>query len=104
MIMMTGSIMAGSGMRQSIGAVEARRHLGELLERAYHLGEVFIVERAGRQMAALVPVEVYQQWQEQRQTFFARIDRVQRRTRRAPARELKADIAAAVKASRRSAD
>ena len=87
-------------MEKTINAVAARQRLGQLLEETYYRGYAFIIERAGRPMAAVVPVEQYRQWQQRRAGFFAMIDQVQERTREVPPEELEAAIAEAVTAAK----
>jgi len=87
-------------MEKTINAVAARQRLGQLLEETYYRGSAFIIERAGRPMAAVVPVEQYRQWQQRRADFFAMIDQVQQRTREVPSEELEAAIAEAVTAAK----
>ncbi len=41
-----------------ITALQARRHLGQLLEEVHYRERSYIIERAGRQMAALVPLSL----------------------------------------------
>ena len=43
-------------MEKQIGAFEARRKFGQLLEEAFYNKDSFIVQRAGRPMAAVVPL------------------------------------------------
>lgn len=40
-----------------ITALQTRRHLGQILEEVHYRGSAYIIERAGREMAAIVPVE-----------------------------------------------
>ncbi len=87
-------------MERTINAVAARRRLGQLLEETFYRGDVFIIERAGRPMAAMIPIERYRQWQQRREEFFAMIDEVQKRTREVPPGELEAAIAEAVAAAK----
>jgi prevent-host-death family protein len=82
--------------------MEARRNLGRLLEETYYRGDVFIIERAEKPMAALVPLEQYRQWQMERDKLFALIDQVQTRTREVPVTELEETIAEAIAAARRA--
>jgi prevent-host-death family protein len=79
-------------MEKTVNAVEARKQLGRLLEEVFYQSQRVIIERAGRPMAVLVPLEQYRQWQEQRSAFFAMVDEVQRRTREIPPEELEAII------------
>ena len=42
-------------MTKTVSAIEARRNLGELLNRAYYKGEETIVVRKGKTIARIVP-------------------------------------------------
>jgi prevent-host-death family protein len=88
-------------MEKKISAMEARKNLGQLLEETYYRGDVFVIQRAARPMAVLVPLAQYQQWQMRREQFFALIDQVQERTRQVPVVELEEAIAEAVEAVKR---
>ena len=61
-------------MRKTISALRARKNLGELLEEVYYRGDQYIIERAGKPMAAVVPLSQLEAWQEQREEFFRSID------------------------------
>ena len=87
-------------MEQTVNAVQARKQFGRLLEEVYYQGRRVIIERAGKPMAVLVPLEQYAQWQEQRRAFFAMVDEVQQRTRETSAEELEATIADATAAAK----
>jgi prevent-host-death family protein len=43
-------------MIKTLTAIKARQNLGELLEEVYYNGDQFIIERAGKPMAAVVPL------------------------------------------------
>ena len=49
-------------MEKHIGAFEARRKFGQLLEEAFYNKDAFIIQRAGRPMAVIVSYDEYQQW------------------------------------------
>jgi prevent-host-death family protein len=87
-------------MEKVISAMTARRNLGQILEKAFYKGDSFIIERAGKPMAAVIPIEQYRHWQRERDQIFAMIDEVQQRTRQVPVEELEADIEAAVDAAK----
>ncbi len=50
-------------MIKTLTAIKARQNLGEVLEEVYYNGDQFIIERAGKPMAAVVPL-----WQVQART------------------------------------
>ncbi|MEW5985836.1 MAG: type II toxin-antitoxin system Phd/YefM family antitoxin [Chloroflexota bacterium] len=66
-------------METTVGAFEARRQFGRILERVVVRGDKVIVERHGEPVAALVPIEVYNQWKRERSLFFAKLREVQAR-------------------------
>jgi prevent-host-death family protein len=43
-------------MTKTITAMKARQSFGQLLEEVYYRGEQFVIERAGKPMAALIPL------------------------------------------------
>lgn len=57
-------------MEKTVAAFEARRTFGKLLDEVQMHGEQVLIERHGAPVAALVPVTMYRQWQQQRQAFF----------------------------------
>lgn len=55
---------------KTIGAFEARRTFGKLLQEVVTNDKKFVVERNGEPAAALVPIQIYNQWKERRKEFF----------------------------------
>ena len=49
-------------MEKIVDASEARRHFDRLIEKAFYQKDSFVVERSGRPMAAIVPIDTYQRW------------------------------------------
>jgi len=82
--------------------MEARRNLGRLLDETHYRDDVFVIQRATKPMAVLVPLTWYRQWRMRREQFFALIDQVQERTRQEPVAELEGAIAEAVAAAKRT--
>jgi len=41
---------------KKINAMKARQNFGQMLEEVYYRGEQFVIERAGRPMAAVIPL------------------------------------------------
>ena len=60
-------------MTKRINALKARKNLGQLLEEVYYKGDQYVIERAGRPMAAVVPVWQLEEWQKRRQRFFGMV-------------------------------
>jgi len=87
-------------MESTVSAMEARRNLGRLLEETHYRDDVFIIQRATKPMAVLVPLRQYRQWQLRREQFFALIDEVQEHTCQEPVAELGDAIAEAVTAAK----
>ena len=88
-------------MRISVSALRARRNLGQMLDGVHCRGDEYTIERAGKPMAAMVPVEQYEQWRKGREEFFALVDRVRERNRGVDSEEIERDIAVAVSAARK---
>ena len=74
-------------MPKYITATNARHRFGEVLRDAQK-GEAVIVERSGRPVVAIVPIEQYRQWQQARQVFFELVEKAQQRTRQYPPEEM----------------
>ena len=53
-------------MLKTISAMKARQNLGQLLNEVSIRGDAYIIERAGKPLAALVDMEVFRQLQEDR--------------------------------------
>jgi prevent-host-death family protein len=82
--------------------VKARKNLGELLEEVYYRGDQYIIERAGKPMAAVVPLSQLEAWQEQREAFFRSIDAVQQKNQATKPETIEQEVEEAVKSTRKS--
>ncbi len=60
-------------MEKTIGAFAVRRQLGKVLQEVVAKGDRYVVERHGEPIAAVVPIEVYDQWKKARDDFFDRL-------------------------------
>lgn len=83
-----------------MGAREARSNFADLLGRVHYSGEVVIVERAGRPMVAVIPVEMYERLIAEREARFQVLDRVHERLPDLSEEEVAADVAEAIAAVR----
>ncbi len=80
-------------MEKTIGAFEARRMFGQLIEEAFYKKDAFIIERSGRPMAVLVSIDDYQRWQQLgKEQFLTLLHAAQKRNAKAPAADLERDI------------
>jgi len=87
-------------MEKTLGSATVRRKFGELLEEVYYRGDKVVVERRGRPMAALVPIDLYEKWQAQREQFFQLIVALRDRNKDIDPAVLEQEIEAAIRARR----
>lgn len=85
-----------------IGAREARRRFADLLGRVGYGKEVAIVERSGKPMVALIPVEVYEQLVAEREARFQALDHIRSKLPEIPEEEIEKDVRQAIDAVRKS--
>ncbi len=71
-------------MEKTVGAFEARRSFGKIIQNVAARGDRYVVERHGEAIAAVVPIEVYEQWKRARGEFFARLRTVSQAADLAP--------------------
>lgn len=83
-----------------MGAREARAQFADLLGRVHYRGETVIVERSGRPMVAVIPVDLYERLIAEREARFAIIDRIHNRVPDLPEAEVDEDVAEAIAAVR----
>jgi prevent-host-death family protein len=57
-------------MEKTLGVTEARKKFSNIVEQVQHQGDTYLISRYGKPAAAVVPVEVYENWQLQRAEFF----------------------------------
>ena len=88
-------------MPKKISALKARQNLGQLLEKVFYQGDQFIVERAGRPMAAVVPLWQLEEWQKRRDRFFSTVDELWQKNESVDPEVVEQDVAEAVQAVRK---
>ena len=57
-------------MEKVLGITKAREDFSTIVEQVQHQGDAYIINRHGKPAAAVVPVQVYEDWKRQRQEFF----------------------------------
>ncbi len=83
-----------------IGAREARSSFAHLLGRVHYGEQTVIVERSGRPMVAIIPVEMYQRLIAEREARFQVLDRIRSAIPVVSQEEVERDVAEAVAAVR----
>jgi prevent-host-death family protein len=96
-----GIVERGTIMEKAVGAFEARRSFGRLLQDVATRGDRVVVERHGEPVAAVIPIDVYNQWKRSRADFFERMRQASERAALTPeeADTLAAEAVAAIRSS-----
>jgi len=91
-------------MERTIGAFDARRQFGKVLNEVTARGDAYVVERHGEAIAAVVPIALYEQWKRERSAFFDRMEAIARRANvpEQEAEQLVAEAIREVRATRRT--
>ncbi|NIM47521.1 MAG: type II toxin-antitoxin system prevent-host-death family antitoxin [Candidatus Aenigmarchaeota archaeon] len=79
-------------MTKTTTAIKARRNLGQLLEEAFYRGDEFIIERAGKPMAVLIPIQEFERWQKQREKDFALFDEVRAKAKKVKPEKIEKEV------------
>lgn len=87
-------------MLKKISAMKARQNLGQLLNEVSIRGDSYIIERAGKPLAALVDMERFQQLQEDRDSALQAVRKIWQKMQAADAQEIQEAIKEAVGSAR----
>ena len=82
---------------KKISAMKARQNLGQLLNEVSIRGDAFIIERAGKPLAALVDMERFQQLQEDQDSALQALQKIWEKMAGADNQEIQEAIEAAEK-------
>ncbi len=66
-------------MEKELGVTKAREMFGDLVDQVQYQGDFYIISRHGKPAAAVVPIEIYENWKAQRTEFFDTIRKIQER-------------------------
>ncbi len=89
-------------MVRQLGVTQARKDLARIIDEVRYKGENYIIVRHGQPAAAVVPIEVFRQWEKEREELFATIRRIQASNRAAEPDEVIQDVLEAQRAVRQS--
>ena len=84
----------------TLGAREARQRFSELLGRVGFAKENIIVQRSGKPMAALIPVDLYERLIAEREARFQVLDRIREQLPDLPPETVSEDVAQAIAKAR----
>jgi prevent-host-death family protein len=87
-------------MMVRMGAKEARDKFSDLLGSVHYGQQVVIVERSGRPMVAVIPVEMYERLMAEREARFEVLNRIRERLPELSPEEVEQDVAEAIAAVR----
>lgn len=87
-------------MAVRMGAREARSNFSQLLGRVHYGNEEVIVERSGKPMVAVIPIQVYEQLLAEREARFQVLDRIRNRLPDVSPEEVERDVDEAIAAVR----
>ena len=65
-------------MYKTISALKARQNLGQVMNEVALKGDEYIIERAGKPLVAVIPMERYQSLQKDLDDFFESLDMMRR--------------------------
>ena len=87
-------------MKKEVSATELHQKLGELLDGVYSNGDRLIVKRADTPLAAIVPIDAYQEMLQQREQVFSVLDRIWEKVPGVSEEEAQGDIEEAITEAR----
>jgi len=87
---------------KKISAMKARQNLGQLLNEVSLRKDVYVIERAGKPMAALVDLERFQQLQENRDAALRTVKNLWQKMTGAETQEIEEAIAEALRSTRKA--
>ena len=87
-------------MERKLGLTEARQNFSELVEGVQYRGNTYIINRHGKPAAAVVPLNVYENWKRQRKQFFDAVRKIQDANRDVDPDEVMRDVIEAQQAIR----
>ncbi|NKQ37059.1 MAG: type II toxin-antitoxin system Phd/YefM family antitoxin [Chloroflexi bacterium] len=84
-----------------VGAREARNKFADLMGQVHYGKETIIVERSGKPMVAMIPVDMFEKMIAEREARFQVLDRIKSRLPDVPEEKVLQDVAEALSAVRK---
>ncbi|MBI4685427.1 MAG: type II toxin-antitoxin system Phd/YefM family antitoxin [Nitrospirae bacterium] len=89
-------------MLKKISAIKVRQNLGHVMNEVALKEDEYIVERAGKPLVAIIPIDQYQRLRGEREDFFRMVDEIQKEAVRSNRKVINSEIEEAVQAYRKS--
>lgn len=89
-------------MLKKISAIKMRQNLGHVMNEVALKDDEYIVERAGKPLVAIIPIDQYQRLRGEREDFFRMVDEIQKEAVRSDRKVIDSEIEEAVQAYRKS--
>ena len=90
-------------MLKTISAIKVRQNLGQVMNEVALKDDAYIVERAGKPLVAIIPIEQYQSMKKEREEFFRMVDEIREGMATAEDSVIDAEIEEAVQSYRKKA-
>lgn len=82
-------------MEKSIGVTKAREEFRRIVDQVQFRGDKYVINRHGKPAVALVPIQVYENWKQQRKRLLELIAEVHAANPNADPEEVMKDVLAA---------
>lgn len=89
-------------MLKRISALKARQNLGQVMNEVALRGDDYIIERSGKPLVAIIPLDKYQQLQRDLDDFFEDVKAFRRAVEKVEPRKVDQAIAEAVAAAKKA--
>jgi len=88
-------------MLKTISAIKARQNLGQVMNEVALKDDEYIIERAGKPLVAIIPIEQYQRMKGEKEDFFRMADAIRQEAVKSDSKAIDAEIEEAVLAYRK---
>jgi prevent-host-death family protein len=89
-------------MVTQVGSREARNNFTDIIGRVHYSGQITIIERSGKPMVAVIPIDMYNRLVAERDARFQALDHIRSRLPDVPVETVEKDVAEAIAAIRAS--
>jgi prevent-host-death family protein len=89
-------------MYKKISALKARQNLGQVMNEVALKGDDYIIERAGKPLVAVIPIEKYQSLQQELNEFFESLSKMRANLKKEDEKDMDRLIEEAVQSYRKS--